>query len=720
MFRAVAALVIPLLILGCVELALRVSGYGYPASFFVKTKISGTECFVPNDQFGYRFFPPALARTPISLRVAAQKPPHTFRIFLFGESAAQGDPDPTFGAGRYLETLLRDRFPGTDFEVVCVAMTAINSHVILPIARECARLDGDLWVVYMGNNEMVGPFGAGTVFGSRTLGVNLIRAELALKATKVGQWLERLAQRGRNPSLTPKIWSGLNMFKDHQLRWDDPNRLRSYANFKENLADILRAGQRAGVPVILSAVGSNLKDCAPFSSLHPAGFAPSQQVEWDAAYQPAIRLAESGDYSGALQQFAQAAAIDPQFAELHYRAALCHLALTNAEAARHEFELARDDDTLAFRADTRINDIVKDAASTHAGHGVSFLDAAEELARRSPGKISGNELFYEHVHLNFDGNYWLGRAFAEHVAKALPKEILTRATNDWADAARCDRQLGVSPWDRCRVWQENFSRVSVSPFTEQLNDVPRAKFYMAKLKELNAELTEKNREASRAMYEEALAASPNDYFLRGNYAQFLDQIGDLDAAVQQETRVSELLPQTPATSYKIGALRVRQGNTREAEASFSRALAMRADYVPALNDLGLLLANQQKTTEAAGYFSRALQLNSGYVETHLNWGFMEQCHGKMDAALVHYRAAADLQPEGPAAHFFPRRLPGFRASPRRIHELFPQRHLDEPQILAGALFARRRIGRRPKNRGGPGPVLRGRPPPARFRARPFE
>ena len=44
-----------------------------------------------------------------------------------------GDPDPTFGAWRYLQVLLRERFPGTDFEVVCVAMTAINSHAILPL-----------------------------------------------------------------------------------------------------------------------------------------------------------------------------------------------------------------------------------------------------------------------------------------------------------------------------------------------------------------------------------------------------------------------------------------------------------------------------------------------------------------------------------------------------------------------------------------------------------
>ena len=120
------------------ELGLRLFGCGYPTSFFLPTKIGGRAFQVTNDKFGFRFFPPALARTPLPLRMPVEKATNSYRIFLFGESAAQGDPDPSFGAGRYLEVLLRDRYPGIEFEVVCAAMTAINSHAVLPIARECA------------------------------------------------------------------------------------------------------------------------------------------------------------------------------------------------------------------------------------------------------------------------------------------------------------------------------------------------------------------------------------------------------------------------------------------------------------------------------------------------------------------------------------------------------------------------------------------------------
>jgi tetratricopeptide (TPR) repeat protein len=652
LFRILAPVAILLLVLGGLELGLRLFGYGYPTAFFLKTEIGGMNYYVSNDRFGYRFFPPALARTPVPLRMAVKKPANTYRIFVFGESAAMGDPDPTFGAWRYLQVMLRERFPGTDFEVVCVAMTAINSHVILPIARECARHDGDLWIIYMGNNEMVGPFGGGTVFGSRVAGINLIRTSLAVKSTKFGQLLDGLMQRSGVHSSTPKTWSGLNMFKDHQLRYDDPNRLRAYANFKNNLNDILRAGRDAGVPIILSTVGSNLKDCAPFGSLHSAGLNEHQQTEWNSLYQAGAALETSGDYPAALKKYEQAAAIDPQYAELHFRAGRCQLALTNSEQALTDFELARDDDTLAFRADGRINRIIADAAKAKADRGVYFLDAREVFAQRSPAKIPGNELFYEHVHLNFDGNYLLGRAFAEQTLKLLPKSILAQGKSEWASADLCNRRLAVSPWDRFRVWQENYSRVSEPPFTDQLNDVPRAKFYMAKLQELNSQMTQETRAQSRATYEEGLALTPGDYCLRENFAQFLDETGELAAAPAEEQKVSDLLPQNPMTPCIIGRLFVRLGNFSGAEEKFLHALAIRHDYAPALSELGTLRANQQKNADAAGYFARALKINPGDVDTYLNWGFMEQNEGKWDQALAHYHDAADRQPNGPADHFY--------------------------------------------------------------------
>ena len=630
------------------ELGLRLSGYGYPTSFFLQTKIGGQDYFVPNDQFSWRFFPPALARTPAPQRMAANKPPHTFRIFVFGESAAMGDPDPSYGAWRYLQALLRERYPGTDFEVICVAMTAINSHAIVPIARECARRDGDLWVVYLGNNEMVGPLGADSA--SRTPGTGLVRAGLALKTTRIGQWLNGLGQRW-GAHARPATWGGLNMFEHHQLRYDDPNRLRVYENFKKNLADILHAGEAAGVPVILSTVGSNLKDCAPFASLHAAGLSETQKAQWDKAYQSGVAFESSDDPRNALNQFAAAAAIDPQYAALQFRLARCHLALTKAAQALREFELARDYDALAFRADARINQIITDAAVANAGKGVHLVDAGSLLAQNTPGKIPGNELFYEHVHLNFDGNYLLARAFADQTAGLLPQSIVAQGRSGWASSETCDRRLAVSSWDRSRVFQEILARMSEPLYAQQLTHDATVRLCGDKINELTAQWDSGSPNQTRQLYQQALALAPADNFLHQNFAQFLGAMGDLAQATVEAQHVCELLPQRPAQYYDIGNLLIIQGRIDDAETNYSRALALQKNFAPALNGLGQIRENEQKYEEAAAYFKQALHANPNDPQTSLLLGFLEQNRGNLNQASIEYQDAARLQPQGLADYF---------------------------------------------------------------------
>ena len=111
-----------------------------------------------------------LPRTPIPAILAA-KPAGKVRIFVLGGSAAMGTPDPSFNFGQILGVMLREQYPGVQFEVVNGAMTAINSYVVREIARDCAAREPDLFVVYMGNNEVIGPYGPGTVFqwGTQTL-----------------------------------------------------------------------------------------------------------------------------------------------------------------------------------------------------------------------------------------------------------------------------------------------------------------------------------------------------------------------------------------------------------------------------------------------------------------------------------------------------------------------------------------------------------------------
>ena len=53
----------------------------------------------------------------------------------------------------------------------------------------------------------------------------------------------------------------------------------------------------------------------------------------------------------------------------------------------------------------------------------------EKLGMRGQDTV---ELFYEHVHLNFDGNYRLARLFAEQVAAQLPAAATNHGQAEWA------------------------------------------------------------------------------------------------------------------------------------------------------------------------------------------------------------------------------------------------------------------------------------------------
>lgn len=590
LMRLAAATVVPLFILGAVELGLRLVGYGYPTSYFLPSKIDGQNFLLPNPRFAYRFFPPALARAPLPMRMLAEKPANTYRIFLFGESAAYGDPDPAYGVGRYLEKLLTERYPGTNFEVVCVAMVAINSHAILPIARECARWDGDLWIIYMGNNEMIGAYGPGTVFGTRAPRQSVVRTILAIKSTRLGQLLDSLLNSVRGDSPAPEAWGGIGMFSKNQLRHDDAGRLRAYENFKGNLADILSVGQQAGVPIILSTVASNLRDCAPFASLHSSGLAAAELSAWDKLYQEGLAFEAAGSYSNALNTYSNAAAIDAEFAELQFRIGTCHLALTNREAAHRAFVAARDYDVLSVRADSRLNQIVLTAAK-HIPASVLTVDAAHALTDYSPDGILGKELFFEHVHFTLEGNYQLARIFAERVKTLLPDSIGAPRGDDWADAEFCNRRLAVTSWDEHRLWQGAIDHTAAPPFSTQASHFSSRQYCESRRQEVIERMTPDSPARDRQLYVEALAAAPEDTLLRARFAQYLEATGARPEAIAEFQRVCELLPDLEWPRYYLGDLMVRAGRISEAIDCFERALAIRGDFTQARQALRRIQAS---------------------------------------------------------------------------------------------------------------------------------
>ncbi|MGO8930661.1 MAG: tetratricopeptide repeat protein [Limisphaerales bacterium] len=674
----------PLLVLALLEAVLGVGGFGHPTSFFVRKQLGGRGVLVENGWFGLRFFPPALARSPSPIVIEAEKPAGLYRIFLFGESAAMGDPRPAFGVGRYLETLLRERFPDEKFEVVCAAMTAINSHAILPIARECARYQGDLWIVYMGNNEFLGPFGGSGVFGAQAPRNAWVRSYLALQRTRTGQWLVALTRRLSGSRTTPANWGGMKMFLDQQIPPGDPRRERIYANFRQNLEDIIQAGRRAGVPIILSSIACNLKDCAPFGSVHVPTLDGSKLGEWERVYQAGVTNAEHGNPAESIRGFEEATRLSPNYADAYFRLGQSILAVTNFEAARRSFGQARDLDSLPFRADSKINSLIAEAARRYSGQGVIYLDAEGALVPMGSGQIPGEECFYEHVHLNFEGNYRLARALAERVLTCLPASVLNHQRTEWAGREVCARDLGLTDWNRCTVLEEIGRRLADAPFSQQLNHNHQVQKLAGELAECRLRQQPGAVEKARRTYEEALQKDPDEHWLHHNYAEFLAAIGDLAGATEQMQIVRELAPEHHAAYLQLGRLLARQQKSDEARQWLEKALGLRPDVAELYVELGQVcssqgrleealrqygkartwhlddarvclleaevLEKQQKRSEAIGSLRDAIRLRPSYWEARDHLGMELGLRGEFSEAAAEFEQVVRLQPDYAEGH----------------------------------------------------------------------
>ncbi len=640
LFRLSVALA-PLLLLLLIEGLLRLIGFGYPTDFFLPARIKGEAVYVQNDRFGWRFFGPERARQPAPMVIAKNKPPDTVRIFVFGESAAYGDPQLEFGIARVIEALLTQRFPATKFQVFNVAMTAINSHVILPIARECARHEGDIWVLYMGNNEVVGPYGPGTVFSRNAPGLTWIRCALALKTTRIAQGLERLIAEFRSTPVQNQEWGGMQMFLDYQVRSTDPALSAVYSNFEQNLQDIVKTGRKHGVKLVISTVASNLRDCAPFASLHRPDLADAELARWKQFYGEGVSHQEHGESGPAVDAFRQAGAIDDGFADLHFREGQCALALGHREDAVREFRRARDEDALRFRCDSRLNEILAKAGSGRAADSILFTDSVSVAAQAGTDGVPDRESFYEHVHLTFEGNYRLGLALAQQVAKLLPDKVAHKVAADqpWPGIDDCARRLGWSDWTRLEGTMQMLDRLEDPPFTGQLNWTEEVKRLREQVDQLRSATKPDGLRMAAARIREALVPKPNDWQLLRNLARLQEALGDTSGAASSWHTITEQLPFEPEIWEGYGNALAQAGKETEAMSAFQEALRLNPESMSSRTALGQLLFAQRKYAEAAREFEGVLNLKPYWGPAQLGLGKALEALGRGAEAQTHYRKA---------------------------------------------------------------------------------
>ncbi len=567
LIRIALVLLAPTLFLAALEISLRCADYGWPTSFFLRS--SDGRSVTENERFTWTMMEPEIATLPHPFKLTIRKPAGTKRVFVLGESAAMGTPDPAFGFARMLQVGLTHQYPDTRLEVVNAAVRGINSHSIRFIAHEAAALEPDAFVIYMGNNEAIGQF-APTPDGFALVEYpHLLRLVQWVQRSKTAQLYRTLARRISNGKSASSD-DPEKIFHAVKLSAADPKRAAVRQNFRTNLREICRAGSDAGARVFLATVPVNLRDCPPLASVHRSPWTAADEAGWDAVFQPGVRLETAGKFAQALEYFDQAAARDGSYAELAFRRARCLSAVGRQADAAVAFTQARDLDALGFRTDGPMNEMIRETAGEMPR--VQLVDLEHALAQHpaSTQGVPGQALFYEHVHLRFDGDF----AVAEILAPLLTATLdLGPASAAFPTKSEMAEALAFTDWDRLQIETAIAVLTAKPPFTDQLDHATQQPKVEAKCRREKAAFTERDRQRCLTQYAAAIKRQPDDWLVHYNFGRLNFDFGMFARAEREFARASELLPRhVPLRNVRAMAL-VRGGRRAEAKRVLEESLA---------------------------------------------------------------------------------------------------------------------------------------------------
>ncbi len=642
--RLVAAVGIPALALGGLEAALRLCGFGQEVGFLVPDERPGW--YRSNPEFVSLFLPSGFDLRPLNLSLPLRKAPHAVRIVVLGESAAQGIPAPAFGFAPQLRAQLRARYPGKDIEVVNTGLVAINSHVVYQVARQLARFSPDLFVVYMGNNEVVGPYGPGCAYLSQMPPLWVIRLSVFVKSTRTGQLAARVIARLGSGGRGHGEWGGMPMFVDSAVCGDDPRLGAVYRNFEANLRDIVGVASGAGAKTLLCTVASNLKDCAPLLSRHRAGLSATELARWEKAFKRGRTEWLFGEYDQARAELLGALEIDPQYADTSFMLGSIELAQGDIESARARFVDAEHWDGLRFRPDPRINEIIRRVAR-EGSPGVGLVDVADAFGSEPSSRMApaGRQLFFEHVHLNWNGNYALARRLAQESARVLYGDAEGSAA--WLDARACAQAVGFTAHERYAVLEKVLAIVQFPPFAGQLTYCEDQARLAAELAAAKAERDDP-KELTHAMQgvRAALGSDPANADLVKIEEELEDQAGDLEAALAASRRAQQLQPSNPALAGDEAIKLSRLGRYEEAEQLLRRTLSGcsprdRSLIAPAF---GVLFTRSGRFEEGRRFLDAEIARQSGDPSLRFLRGRLAEFSGDTAAAEREFRAILASNP----------------------------------------------------------------------------
>jgi tetratricopeptide (TPR) repeat protein len=587
-------LLFPFVLIALLEVGLRIGNYGGSLAAFESPEVLGADYLVPASNLGKRYFPQEqYPPSPPGDAFLIQKPTHSLRIFVLGESSAAGFPYPANGTfSHVLQDALTDVLPNDTVEVVNMGMAATNSYTIVDLTGDIIGQKPDAIVIYGGHNEYYGALGAGS---TEKLGSfpSLVRTYLKLQRLKTFLLLRNAAntvlRAVRGGRTTRDIEADATRMEsvvgDQRITLGGTTYRRGVEQYSSNLQVALSRFRSAGIPVFIGSTPSNLRDIKPFG---PSAVPPDSGAT--VVYDSARKVLATGDSVHAASMFLQ----------------------------------AKDLDVIRFRAPSDFQSIVQRVAKKT---GSTYVPVLESFAAAAQYRIPGADLFLEHVHPNQRGYVLIASMYFDALRRA---NFLGRK----ADVSRFagwdvyTKRMRLTPLDSLIAYhtiKTVTTRWPFLPVSKQLDyrgtykpvsfvdslafNVSRGGMPWPQAKAMLADRYVKTGKADSAVaeYEGLIRDEPRIETAWELAGRTLLSANQPDRAKQYLQHAYELHP-TGFTAFSLGVIALQQKDLPRATSLLQQSLQMQPNNPPALYQLSLAFALQHDIVQARNAAARLAQM----------------------------------------------------------------------------------------------------------------
>jgi len=316
------------------------------------------------------------------------------RIIVLGGSTTFGFPytyNITFPD--MLEWMMNENDPSTQWNVINLSTSAINSFSVSDIVDHTGDLKPDAYVVYMGHNEFYGAFGSASLEKGRAL-FYLTHLSVKLRELRIVQLLQSAFRISKAPD-SPGDPLMARIIRRKQIPYASSLYLKTRLNFIRNLYRIKKIADRLETPVYICTLASNERDLLPFAS----DFI-DEELTHETLYKEFQSLLTADDTTGIGLWLKDLYLWEPQSSIYAFCNAKYYEWTGKRDSAGIYYKKARDLDVLRFRATTDWNQAIRQFAGDNDWKLVPVDLAFEKF---SYPYYPGNNLFHEHVHPNEKG-----------------------------------------------------------------------------------------------------------------------------------------------------------------------------------------------------------------------------------------------------------------------------------------------------------------------------